>query len=323
MNNILYLSYEDVASIGLSMSEIIEIIEDAFLQKGLGEVEAPPKPGIHTQTDAFIHAMPAYIPKLSAAGMKWVAGYPENYKRGLPYISGLMIMNDPETGLPLSVMDCTWVTAKRTGAATAVAAKNLAKKDSKSLGILGCGVQGRSNLEALKVIFPAINLVKAYDIAPEKLACYIDEMQAKYNLEVLGVNSPREAVVDSDIIVTSGPILKNPNPVIKAEWLKPGSFSCPLDFDSYFKPEAFSAADKLYTDDIAQQRYYKEIGYFQKTPEVQGDLGEILLGYKPARENNSEKIISINLGLALEDIVVGFNIHQRAIEKGIGRNLPL
>jgi len=323
MNNLLYLSYENVASVGLSMSEIIDAVEDAFLQKGLGKVEVPPKPGIHTQPDAFIHAMPAYVPKLRAAGMKWVSGYPENYKRGLPYISGLLIMNDHETGLPLCIMDCTWITAKRTGAATAVAAKHLAQKDSKCLGILGCGVQGRSNLEALKVVFPAINLVKAYDIVPENLSCYIDEMQAQFDLKVVGVDSPKEAVVASDIIVTAGPILKNPNPVIEAEWLKPGSFACPIDFDSYFKPEAFFAADKLYTDDLAQQHYYKQVGYFQKTHQVDGDLGEIVVGQKPARQDDSERIISINLGLALEDIAVGIKIYQRAIERGIGQKLSL
>jgi len=323
MNSLLYLSYEQVASVGLSMSEIIDAVEDAFRQKGLGKVEVPPKPGIHTQPDAFIHAMPAYIPKLCAAGMKWVAGYPENYKRGLPYISGLLIMNDPETGFPLCVMDCTWITAKRTGAATAVAAKYLARKDSRCLGILGCGVQGRSNLEALKVVFPEIDLVKAYDIVPENLSCYIDEMQAQFDLKVMGVDSPRDAVVDSDIIVTAGPILKNPNPVIEAEWLKLGSFSCPIDFDSYFKPEAFSVVDKLYTDDLVQQDYYKKVGYFQETPEVQGDLGEVVVGHKPARQNDSERVISINLGLALEDVAVGIKTYQKAIEKGIGQELPL
>jgi ornithine cyclodeaminase/alanine dehydrogenase len=220
-------------------------------------------------------------------------------------------------------MDCTWITAKRTGAATAVAAKYLARDDSKSLGILGCGVQGRSNLEALKVVFPGINLVKAYDIAPENLSRYINEMQAKFHLKIVGVDAPRETVVDSDIIVTAGPILKNPNPIIEAEWLKPGSFGCPIDFDSYFKPEAFLAADKLYTDDLAQQQYYKKTGYFQQTPEVHGDLGEVVAGDKPARKNDSERIISINLGLALEDVAVGIKIYQRAIEKEIGRSLPL
>ena len=88
--------------------------------------------------DAFLHAMLAHIPSLGAAGMKWVAGFPENQAKGLPYVSGLLILNDPETGLPLAVMDCTWITAKRTGAATAVAAKHLARPDSKSAGILAC-----------------------------------------------------------------------------------------------------------------------------------------------------------------------------------------
>ena len=89
----------------------------------------PPKPGVHSRPDAFIHAMPAYIPALHAIGMKWVSGYPANQARGLPYITGLLILNDDETGLPLAVMDCTWITAMRTGAATALAAKYLARPE--------------------------------------------------------------------------------------------------------------------------------------------------------------------------------------------------
>src|SRR4030042_1028614 len=87
----------------------------------------PPKPGIHTQPDAFIHAMPAWSPSLRSAGMKWVSGYPENQKRGLPYITGLLVLNDVETGIPYAVMDCTWITAYRTGAATGLSAKYLAR----------------------------------------------------------------------------------------------------------------------------------------------------------------------------------------------------
>ena len=128
MHQILYLSRKDVESIGLKMSDIIESLDRMFREKGEGKTEMPPKPGIHTRKDAFIHAMPAYIPSLGSAGIKWVSGYPQNQARGLPYISGLIVLNDPETGLPVCVMDCTWVTAQRTGAATAVAAKYLARK---------------------------------------------------------------------------------------------------------------------------------------------------------------------------------------------------
>jgi ornithine cyclodeaminase/alanine dehydrogenase len=127
---LLYLSRRDVEQVNVRMADIIQALEQMFIEKGQGKVEMPPKPGIHTQPDAFIHAMPAYIPSLNSAGIKWVSGYPENQKKGLPYISGLLILNDPETGIPICVMDCTWVTAMRTGAATAVAAKHLANKDS-------------------------------------------------------------------------------------------------------------------------------------------------------------------------------------------------
>ncbi|RKY60680.1 MAG: ornithine cyclodeaminase family protein, partial [Candidatus Latescibacterota bacterium] len=108
---LLYLSRADVEAVGLPMRRVIELLEDAFREKGMGRVEMPPKPGVHPRPDAFIHAMPAYIPATGAVGVKWVSGYPENTKRGLPYISGLIVLNDPDTGLPCCVMDATWVTA--------------------------------------------------------------------------------------------------------------------------------------------------------------------------------------------------------------------
>jgi ornithine cyclodeaminase/alanine dehydrogenase len=139
---ILYLSYADVVSAGVTMPEIIGALEVAFREHGEGRVEMPPKPGVHPRRDAFIHAMPAYIPALRSVGIKWVSGYPENLTRGLPYITGMLILNDEETGVPIAVMDCTWITTVRTGAATAVAAKYLARPDAKRVGILGCGVPG-------------------------------------------------------------------------------------------------------------------------------------------------------------------------------------
>ncbi len=162
MEKFLYLSQQEVAVTGLSMRDVIASLEEMFREMGEGRVEMPPKPGIHPSGDAFIHAMPAYIPHLHAAGVKWVSAYPQNRERGLPYITGLLILNDPDTGMPLCVMDATWITAKRTGAATAIAAKYLARPDSRVVGILGCGVQGRSNLDALASVFPLERAI-AYD----------------------------------------------------------------------------------------------------------------------------------------------------------------
>ena len=152
-DTVLYLNRKDVEQVDLGMPAIIEALESMFLEKGQGRVEMPPKPGIHTRPDAFIHAMPAWIPSLEAAGVKWISGYPGNQARGLPYITGLLVLNDPETGVPTAIMDATWITAQRTGAATAVAARHLARPESESAGIIACGVQGRSNLEALSCLF--------------------------------------------------------------------------------------------------------------------------------------------------------------------------
>jgi ornithine cyclodeaminase/alanine dehydrogenase len=322
LGTVLYLSRRDVETINLPMREIIDALEAMFKEKGSGRTEMPPKPGIHTRPDAFIHAMPAYIPSLESAGMKWVSGYPDNQKRGLPYITGLLLLNDPETGIPIAIMDCTWITAKRTGAATAVAAKYLARPDSAKVGIVACGVQGRSNLEALTCLFK-IKKVKAYDLYPEIAEQYATEMSKALNLDIEPVKRLTEAVKGLDLVVSSGPIVKHPRPLIEPGWLAEGAFASPVDFDSSWKKEALHQIDRLATDDLVQMRYYREEGYFRETPEPYADLGEIVSGLKPGRESSKERTMSINLGLALEDMATAIRIYQLAKAKGMGVELPL
>jgi ornithine cyclodeaminase/alanine dehydrogenase-like protein (mu-crystallin family) len=151
----------------------------------------------------------------------------------------------------------------------------------------------------------------------------VDEMSVKLNLEIIGVDEPRKAVIDSDLVVTSGPILKNPDPSIPAGWLKPGAFASAVDFDSYWQPAALAQMDKLSTDDHAQFQYYKTAGYFQGTPDPYADLGEIVAGKKPGRERADERCMAINLGLALDDMAVAPEIFRRARQKDIGTLLPL
>jgi ornithine cyclodeaminase/alanine dehydrogenase len=318
----LYLSRADVSAAGLDLRAMIGLLETAFREKGSGRVEMPPKPGIHTQPDAFLHAMPAYIPALKSAGIKWVGGYPENYKRGLPYITGLLVLNDVETGVPYAVMDCAWITAYRTAAASALSAKYLARPDSHRVGIVACGVQGRSNLEALAAVF-AVTRVFAYDIRRDVQDRFVADMRARFGFEVVGVDSPRDAIVDSDLVVTSGPILKHPDPPIQPGWLRPGGFASAVDFDSCWTGAALAEFDKVTTDDHAQFQYYKAAGYFQQTPDPCADLGEIVAGLRPGRERADERTLAINLGLALDDMAVAPEIFRLAREKGLGAWLPL
>ena len=322
-NQLLYLSQADVAAVGLTMSDIIESLEVAFREKGQGKVEMPPKPGIHPGGgDNFIHAMPAYIPALRSAGIKWVSGFPNNPQRDLPYITGLLVLNDVKTGLPIAVMDCVWITAMRTGAATAIAARYLARPDSSTVGVLGCGVQGRSNVEALNVLFP-LQRVMAYDVDAEAARRYSDEISARLGLEVVVVSTPREAVSGCDIVVTAGPIQKEPHRTIQPGWLEQGAFASLVDFDSYWHPYAMQEADKFCTDDVPQLRHYEQIGYFQGIPPVYADLGELATGQKSGRETPQERTMTANLGLAMDDMAVAPLLYRQAVTKGIGVWLPL
>jgi len=320
--NLLYLSQADVESVGLGMAEIIAALETAFREKGEGRVEMPAKIGIHPQTDAFLHAMPASIPAQKTAGMKWVAGFPQNSKRGLPYVTGLLILNDYETGLPLAVMDCVWITAKRTGAATALAARYLARPESKTVGILGCGVQGRSNLQALKVLFQ-IQKAFAYDTDPERREAFAKEMSSQLGIHVVAASHPKEAVSGCDVVVTAGPILRQPHATIQPGWMDEGTFASLVDFDSYWHPDALREASKFCTDDTPQLDYYRELGYFKDIPPVHAELGELVTKRKAGRENPRERTFACNLGIALDDFATAPLIYAAALERGIGTWLPL
>ena len=321
---LLYLSREDVVSVAPAMEQVIELLAVAFREKGEGRTEMPPKLDVHPRKDCFIHAMPAVIPALGAAGVKWISGYPTNRDRDLPYITGLLILNDPDTGLPIAVMDAAWITAERTGAATALAARYLAREDASILAILGCGVQGRSNLKALRCVRPGLKQVRAYDIHPDRARSYIQEMSRAYpGLELIASDSPREAVTGADIIVTAGPILSEPKPSLEASWVKPGAFLCPLDYGSYLKPEVFRKADKFLTDDAQQILNPRSASYFPDMPPLYGDLGEVVAQLKPGRETDTERIVCANLGLAIDDMALGIEVLRRARQAGRGVRLPL
>jgi len=326
--HILYLSRGDVEAAGVPMIAIIERLEAAFREKGHGRVEMPPKPGIHPGppgSDNFIHAMPAHIGALGTAGVKWIGGFPANEKRGLPYISGLLILNDPETGLPVAVMDATWITAMRTGAATAVAVKHLARKGSASFGILGCGVQARTNLEAVAAVLPALKYVRAYDVHLERAARYCAEMmRAHPGLKCVAVPTARAAVEGTDVVVTAGPIRAHPAPAIEPGWFAEGALAVPLDYDSYWQPEAMAAADRFYTDDTAQLLHTREQGvYFRRIPKVYADLGEVAAGLREGRRDDRERLFCLNMGIALEDMATAPLVLARALEQGLGTRLPL
>jgi len=323
---LVYLSQADVVDLGMSMKEVLEALDLGFAAKGRGNTEMPPKPGIHTRPDCFIHAMPAYVQELEVAGLKWVSGYPPNTAKGLPYITGLLVLNDCETGVPLAVMDCAWVTAMRTGASAGISARYLARAGSSVAAIVGCGVQARTSLMALVEELPALSEVRCYDLFPAATEKFIADMAAHFPaLSFVTCASAPEAARPADVVVTAVPIVVDPQPDLDAGMLKEGGLAVSLDYDSAWTSAAMQECDKFCSDDVNQLLSTREHGvYFGGIPAaISADLGELAAGLKPGRENDGERIFSMNMGIAVDDMVTAKVLYERALERGAGVRLPL
>jgi ornithine cyclodeaminase/alanine dehydrogenase-like protein (mu-crystallin family) len=320
--SLLYLSGRDVEQVGVTEAEVLAELALLFAEKAAGRVDGPPKIGVHFTRDSFLHAMPAHVPGRRAAGMKWIGAFPENRARGIPQISGVIVINDSETGVPVAVLDARWVTAKRTAAASALAARHLARPDSSKVGILGCGVQGRSHLAALCGEF-RIEEAVAYDPSEAARALYAEEMHDRLGVRVYPTAVPRDAVEGCDMVVTAGPIARAPYATIETGWLSEGAFAAAVDYASAWSAGALARFDRIYTDDIPQLESHRGQGYFPHLPAPFTDLGQVVAGAKPGRTTRTERLMACLLGLAAEDIVIGRLVVERAVAKGVGIRLPL
>lgn len=318
----IFLSQEDVAGIGLTMAEAIRTVEGVFREHALKHVENPPKPGVHPQSNAFIHAMPGYLADQKAVGLKWVSSFPSNNQRGLPAVMGVLVLNDVDTGQPLALMDCRWITAVRTGAVAGVSAKYLARKDSQVVGIVGAGIQGRYNLLALKEVLPSLQLARVFDINSETQSDYIEKMGKVLPFQVEGCGSPQQVIEGADVIVTATGKLNEP--IYKEKWVQPGALVLPVHHRGW-ENELLHRAEKFVADDWRQlkQAHAEVGGFYGDLPALYAELGEIVIGDKPGRENDRERIVDFNYGLAIEDIAMAKAVYTRAIEKGIGKALTL
>lgn len=319
---ILYLSRRDVENVSLPLNQVLKLVENSFKEKGMGNSIMEPKHWYELGGGKFCSAMSAFTPTFNAVGVKWQSGNPENPRKGLPNLNGYLILNNLENALPIAIMDSTWITGVRTGIQTAVTSKYLALKDSEILSMIGCGIQGRSNLQALLMVLPKLKCVQAYDINQDNLISY-KKYAEKLGVIVIPCKKQKESINGADVIVTAGPIHKNPSKDIEPSWLKEGVLAVPLDYDSYWQPEALRGFDKLFADDISQITHLQNQGsYFLNFPKIDGELGEIIAGKIAGRESNTERIMCMNLGVAIEDVPIASEIYKSAKEKGIGVYLP-
>ena len=318
----LYLSRSDVEAINLPMEKIISLVEDALIEKAHGRVQMPAKHWMERDSNRWFGGMSSLVPKCGYSAMKWQSGSTENASRGLPYITGMLFLNTLAKGTVEAVMDSTWITQQRTAAASAVAVRHLAKDGERCFAMLGAGVQGRSHLDAFKHVLPKLEEVVIYDINPtaaKNFAKYVSDAGYRPNI----VKSARAAIDAANIVVTAGPIEPDTIRSIDEDWLHPGLTGVAIDYDCYWKPAALHAVDYLITDDFSQINHIKEYQYFVGCPDPKAELGDVLAGLKPGRKDELDKIVVMNMGVAVEDVVTAKEIYEYARDHGIGTRLPL
>lgn len=317
-----YLNRSAVEAIALPMERIIEVVEASLVEKAHGRVQMPAKHWMEPGPKRWFGGMSSLIPGLGYAAMKWQSGSSDNPAMGLPYLTGMLFLNDLESGLVRAVMDSTWITQQRTAAESAVAVKHLARSGANNFSILGCGVQARSHLEAFVHVMPELEEVVAFDIVPEAAERFAELVRGR-GLTATIVDDARSAVERGDVVVTAGPIEVDQQRTIEAGWLKEGGLGIPIDYDCYWKADAFAAADLLLTDDIGQIEHIKASGYFVGAPPIDGELGDVAAGLHPGRKTGSDTIITLNMGVAVEDVAVAKEIYERALSHDVGIRLPL
>lgn len=320
---IFWLTEEECIKAGPNIDETLELVNRAMIYHGRKEYEMPAKIGIHPFEDVFYHAMPAYVPKNLSAGMKWIACYPRNpdeYK--LPQTTGLLIMNDIMTGVPVAVMDCTWLTAMRTPAVTVLAAAKL-HPDAKTFGMFGCGVQGTEHVRFIVKTLPKLEKIYIWDIIPERMDELIEAVKKDVEIPVIKAY-PEDVARNSEVLSSATLCVRESINYGKAEWISKGQTILPCDLSTFWEPSLLFQADKYIVDSIDEHRLFEDMGYFPDgLPEIHCETGEMLAGHKEGRTDADELIICSNIGISTNDVSMGHLILERAFEMGLGRKLPL
>jgi alanine dehydrogenase len=322
---ILWLSEEDVKG-SLSMEETMEAVEEAFQEAGRGTAQMPPKSYLlYKKYDGDLRTMPAYLEEMDASGVKVVNVHPENPGSGLPTVMALVILNSPKTGAPIAVMGGTFLTNMRTGAAGAVAAKYLARKSSKTVGLVGAGAQGRSQLLGLAKTFD-IEAVKVADVSLEQCRSLADWAKGFLGADYV-VSSDIRDVCDSDILVTTTP---SREPLVKDDWISKGVHINAIGADAAGKEEldpAILKRAKVVVDDLVQATHSGEVNVplaegVIAPEDIYATIGEVVAGKVPGRTNEDEITVFDSTGLAIQDVATASRVYRTAVEKGLGRRLP-
>ncbi|MFW6151304.1 MAG: ornithine cyclodeaminase family protein [Chloroflexota bacterium] len=319
---VLVLTKGEIESL-LSYQEVIDVDEEVYRARGRREVMVPAKEFMYIDPpdnrNCFI-AMPAFDRHLGCAGVKWTPDY-FNQQPGIPTLWGaVIILNREDNGQPYAIMDGTAITNVRTGAHSSVAAKYLARKDSRVIAVIGCGAQARTHVHALSTLFN-IEAVQAFDARSEAVDAFARETGSYLGVQVRPAPDAKQACQDADVICV---VTTAKTPVIMEPWVPPGCFVTGLmgflDMDTQiaWKVDKWVVGDGE-TDPAICRSYGFDVDYSR----IYADMGELTLGRKPGRENDRERTLYTHFGMGAHDLAVANLVYSRAVESGVGRKMAL
>jgi N-[(2S)-2-amino-2-carboxyethyl]-L-glutamate dehydrogenase len=330
----LYLDQEAVLEAGLlDMPRAMEVVGRAQALFVQGQVRHPHKVVLRqgetaeSEEQGRFNALFASIGgPVRAMGMKWIGSFPANRERGLPRASALIILNCPETGMPVAVMDGTLISAMRTGAMTALGVRYLAPPKTRKIGMIGAGVQSRTQILGLFTALPEVEDIALVNRDIAKAEAVAEECRQRWQAPVRAVETADEALTDADVALT---VTTAHEPLMFARQIKPGALTVQLaGHECEFA--VIQQCRKIVTDDwdvvkhrgIMTPAVMHQQGLLHDS-DIHANIGELILGIKPGRENDEERIHYAHMGMGVDDVALAWAVYQSAQRRGLGIRLPL
>jgi alanine dehydrogenase len=327
MPSVLVLTQRDVARLG-DARLAIRVVREALRAQGRGLTTMPPKLYLPLPRQSDFRAMPAYLARPPACGVKWVNVHPHNRRRGLPTVMAVIVINDPATGVPLAVMDGLLVTKLRTAASAAVAAEALARPESRTVALIGCGAQADAQLDALAALF-RLRQVRAWGYFAGEAERFCRRMRRRWpGVRLVPCGRIEAAVRAADLVVT---LTLARRPLVRRAWLRPGTHINAVGADAPGKQELDPQILRdavVVVDDRRQALHAGELNVPVRRRQVgpsviRATLADIVAGRRRGRRREEELTVFDSTGLALHDVALGMAILRRARRRGIGRRIEL
>src|SRR5882757_1758132 len=324
-----YLNALDIDALAMTDGEIIAAVEAGLVAQGNGQTVIEPR--VHLEPDPSFHGhfnvLRGYVAPLDTAGVKIVGDYVDNYLHGLPSEFGILNLFDPRTGTPRAILDATVITDMRTGAVTAIGAKHLARKNSKVLAHIGARGTAYWNVRLLDHLFD-FDEIRVHSRRAESRDGFAAKLSADLGKPVTAVADWESCVKGADIVVEASR-LPEPQPLLKTEWIKPGALVVPYGTMSAVELSLTDIMSKVVVDDWGQCRKGLPYGALRRHVDLgkiteenlHAELGQIVAGFKPGRENDQETILFWHRGLSLSDIALGDAMLKKARVMSLGQTL--